>query len=66
LGALYRVTRLADDTFSVVVTIAGAKPVSAPGFASEELAKAWIASHQRDVAAGTAARAKLHLWNEST
>ena len=64
-GALYRVARLADDAFGVVVTIPGAQPVNVRGFVSEDIAKAWIASHERGVAAGTAARAKLHLWNKS-
>ncbi len=65
-GALYKVAWLADDTFGVVVTIPGAQPVNVSGFVSEELAKAWIASHKRGVAAGTAARAKLHLWSKDT
>jgi hypothetical protein len=65
LGALYRVARSIDDAFVVVVTIPGAQPVNVPGFISEDIAKAWISSHERGVAAGTAAREKLDLFKRS-
>jgi hypothetical protein len=65
LGATYKIARLADQTFGVGVTIPGAEFVNVPGFPSEERAKAWVANHERDIATGTTARAKLHLWKES-
>jgi hypothetical protein len=65
LGALYRVARSIDDTFVVVVTIPGARPVDVPGFISEDIARAWISSHERGVAAGTVEREKLNLLKRS-
>jgi hypothetical protein len=65
-GASYKIARLTDDTFGVGVTIPGTQLVNVPSFASEELAKAWISNHGREIAAGTMARAKLYLWGKDT
>jgi len=62
--ATYKIARLTDGTFAVGVTIPGMELINMPGFASEELAGAWVANHEREIAAGTTARAKLHLWKE--
>lgn len=63
-GATYKVSRQADDSFGVEVTFPVAPRVNVTGFASEEMAAAWVADHEREIASGTQARAKLHLWKE--
>ena len=65
-GAEYKIAQLTADTFDVGVTIPGAQSVNVSGFASEEMARAWIASHERDIAVGTMAREKLHIWAKPT
>jgi hypothetical protein len=65
LGATYKIARQTDDSFGIGVTIPGAQLVNLSGFASEERAKAWVASHERDIAAGTELRAKLNACVQS-
>lgn len=65
-GATYKIARKIDDSFGVEVTIPGAHTVDVTGFATEALAAAWVANHEREIATGTMARAKLHLWKEDT
>ena len=63
-GAAYKVTREIDSTFSVEVTFPTAPLVNVTGFATEALAASWVANHEREIATGTIARAKLHLWKK--
>jgi hypothetical protein len=65
-GATYKIARQTDHSFGVEVTIPGARLVNVMGFATEELAAAWVGNHEREIAAGTMARAKLHLWKEGS
>ncbi|MGH7969364.1 MAG: hypothetical protein ACREIC_11620 [Limisphaerales bacterium] len=66
LGATYKIAREINDTFAVEVTFPRAPLVNVKGFATEKLAAAWIADHERQIATGTIARAKLHLWKKGT
>jgi len=63
-GATYKIVNQADATFEVEVKIPGALPVSVAGFVSEARANEWIAKHETEIAAGTMAREKLHLWKK--
>jgi hypothetical protein len=63
-GATYRTILATDRTFCVEVTIPGAPMVKVSGFRTEALADAWIAGHERDIARGTLARERLHLWKK--
>ena len=63
-GATYKIDPRADATFAVEVTIPGSAPVNITGFATEELATAWIASHMAEIATGTEARSKLRSGNK--
>ena len=63
-GATYRIAQQPDGGFGVEVTAPGAAPVNVTGFGTEILAAAWIANHEREVATGTLARKKLHLWKK--
>jgi hypothetical protein len=65
-GATYKIVRLIDDTFGVEVTIPGAPFVNVTGFGTEGLAAAWVADHEREIATGTMARSKLHLWKKDS
>ena len=49
LGATYRVVRLADMTFGTEVRILGMCPTMIRGFATEAVAEAWIAKHEREI-----------------
>lgn len=59
LGATYEIVRQTDGTFGVRVNFPLAPLVNVTGFASEALAATWIASHKREIATGTLARAKM-------
>ena len=63
-GATYKIARQVDGNFGVEVTIPSAPLVNVTGFDTEGLAAAWIANHKREIASGTMARAKLHLWKK--
>ena len=63
-GATYKIARQIDNSFGVEVAIPGIDLVNVTGFATEELAAAWIADHEREIAMGTMARAKLRHWKE--
>jgi hypothetical protein len=65
-GATYNIARQIDGSFGVEVTIPGAPLVNVTGFGTEGLAVAWVANHEREIASGTLARAKLHLWTNGT
>jgi hypothetical protein len=65
-GATYRTIPETDGTFCIEVTIPGAPMVKVTGFSTEALAHAWIAGHEREIATGTMAREKLHLWKKQT
>jgi hypothetical protein len=64
LGATYKIALQSDNSYGVEVAIPGASLVIVKGFASQDLAAARIAHHQREITTGTAARAKLHLWSK--
>ncbi len=63
-GATYRIARQFDGSFGVEVTVPGAPLVNVTGFGTEVLAAAWVANHEREIATGTLARKKLHLWKK--
>ena len=63
-GATYKIAREIDGGFGVEITIPGTQLAKVTGFATEELAAAWIATHEREIGTGTMARAKLHLWSK--
>ena len=65
-GATYKIARQFDNTFGVEVTIPGTRLVNVTGFATEGSAAAWVANHEREIATGTMARAKLHLWKKNS
>jgi hypothetical protein len=65
-GATYKIARQIDDSFGVEVKIPGVPSVNVKGFATEILATAWVANHEREIARGTIARARLHLWKKAT
>ena len=65
-GATYKVTRQIDASFAVEVTFPTAPLVSVKGFATEALAATWVENHEREIASGTMARVKLHLWKKET
>jgi hypothetical protein len=44
---IYRIIRREDDTFAVEIVRVGALPQTAAGFATEALAKGWIAQDER-------------------
>jgi hypothetical protein len=50
LGAAYRLITLEDATFGVVVTIPDAQPTTVKGFATEAVAKTWVARHRASIA----------------
>jgi hypothetical protein len=60
-GATYKIARQIDGSFGVEVTFPSAPFVTVAGFATEGLATAWVANHEREIATGTMARARLHL-----
>ena len=64
-GATYKIANQADGTFEVEVIIPGDQAVSVKGFVSEARATDWISKHEAEIAAGTFAREKLHLWKKS-
>jgi hypothetical protein len=43
----YRIVQREDDSFAVEIVCVGALPQTAAGFATEALAKGWIAQDQR-------------------
>jgi len=51
-GATYRIALQPDGNFGVEVSIPDASPVTVTGFATEKLASAWVANHQRQIAGG--------------
>ena len=63
-GATYKIAQQTDNTFGVEVTIPGAPLVNVTGFATHVLAESWVEDHEREIASGTMARAKLRLWNK--
>jgi hypothetical protein len=63
-GATYKIAGQIEGGFGVEITIPGAQLAKVMGFATEELASAWIANHEREIGTGTMARAKLHLWKK--
>lgn len=63
-GATYRTIAEIDGTFFIEVKIPGAPLVKVTGFRTEALADAWIAGHEREIARGTLARERLHLWKK--
>ena len=65
-GAVHKIAEQSDSTFAVEVTIPGASMVTVSGFTSEADAATWIDRHEREIATGTMARAKLHLWKKDT
>jgi hydrogenase maturation factor HypF (carbamoyltransferase family) len=65
-GATYKIARQIDASFVVEVTFPTAPLVNVKGFATEALAAKWVANHEREIASGTMARAKLHLWKKET
>ena len=61
-GATYRTIPETDGAFCVEATIPGASMVKVTGFRTAALAASWVAGHEREIASGTVAREKLHLW----
>jgi hypothetical protein len=57
-GATYKIAEQPDGSFGVEVTIPDTHPVNVTGFGTKELAGAWVANHQRQIASGTLARAR--------
>ena len=55
LGATYKIAEQPDGSFGVEVTIPETHPVNVTGFGTRELAGAWIANHQRQIATGALA-----------
>lgn len=62
-GATYKIAEQIDGSFGVEVTIPGAPLVNVTGFGTKGSAAAWVANHEREIATGTMARARLHLLN---
>jgi hypothetical protein len=56
-NATYRILER-DQSFSAEVTIPGMMPIIISGFASKELAEAWIVKHQREIADYPGARSR--------
>jgi hypothetical protein len=63
-GATYKIMRQLDGSFGVEVMLPSAPFVTVTGFGTEGLAAAWVANHEREIATGTMARARLHLWKK--
>jgi hypothetical protein len=55
-GATYRTDQLSDGSFCIEVSIPDTSSVKVTGFGTEELAEAWIAGHQRQIANGPRTR----------
>jgi hypothetical protein len=66
LEARYKIARQIDGGFGVEITIPSTQLAKVTGFATEELAAAWIVNHVREIGTGTTTLAKLHLWKKDT